>query len=192
MSGRLLARFALQIAENDRNAIAVRQPAELFVEQGLQIVPDFALSSCDGRHVGHLFFPRPASAGELPCFERGLVSDAVEPVGHHLPRDNGVRFAKQDQIGCLKSVLGVVVIENAAAHGPGHRAVPPHKSGNRRFVAALDEALQQLPVGAFSSFPHEGFVTQVLNDLADPADGHFPSLARVPSSLLYYYPHTPI
>ena len=44
----------------------------------------------------------------------------------------------------------MVVVENAAADAPDHRAVPPHESFKGRRLTAADEALQELPVGLFA------------------------------------------
>jgi hypothetical protein len=47
---------------------------------------------------------------------------------------------------CLKGVLGIVVVEHAAANAPNHAAVPVDKGREGRFVRVVDERRQQLPV----------------------------------------------
>ena len=109
-------------------------------------------------HGRHLLLPRPPPGGRRSRLQRRLVGHAVEPVGDHLPRHDGSRLADEDEEGGLEGVLGVVVaVEDPAADAPDHRAVPLHQGGERRFLAAAEVALQQLPIGQARPLVHEGW-----------------------------------
>ena len=58
-----LAGLALQITKDDDRSILVRQPAQLLVQQGQQVVPEFFLLLSWFRHDRHLLLPPPAPGG---------------------------------------------------------------------------------------------------------------------------------
>src|SRR5579884_2016164 len=81
------------------------------------------------------------------CFERCLISHAIEPVADHFSRRDRRRPANEDEEGSLKRIFGIVMVaEKTAADAPDHPAVPPYQSGGGSFVALFDEAIQQLSV----------------------------------------------
>jgi hypothetical protein len=57
------------------------------------------------------------------------------------------RPANQDEKRRLEGILDIVmIVEDAAADTPDHRAMPPHQRRGGSFVPLFDEALQQLPI----------------------------------------------
>jgi hypothetical protein len=84
----------------------------------------------------------------------------------------------------LKSVLGVVRVEQAAADTPNHRAVPPHEGGEGGFVPMLDEAPEQLAIGQPGPVSQKDGPAKVFDDLAHGTRRHVLSLAGVISHLL--------
>jgi hypothetical protein len=54
------------------------------------------------------------------------MSHPVKPISQHLPWIDGSRLASKDEEGGLKSVFGVVMIQQTAASAPDHRCVPLH------------------------------------------------------------------
>src|SRR5262249_19071321 len=138
-----------------------------------------------------LRFPRPPAGRRRPRLQRRPVGHAVKPVGDPLPRPNRRRLADQDEERRLEGVLGVVVIpEDAPAHAPDHRAVPPHQRFEGRPRAAADEALQQLPVGEGSFFAAQQGLAQLRDQSIQGAIGH-DSLGVSAACPLPLYCHRP-
>jgi hypothetical protein len=111
------------------------------------------------------------------------VSHPVEPIRHHLPRQDRSRLAKENEESGLKSILCVMVVEDTAAHSPNHRAVPPDEGCEGRFVTTLDKALQQLSIGQASTIMQKHGSAKMLDDLTQLAGRHFLP-RRVPLYLL--------
>ena len=80
LSSRFFSGLALQITKEDDQSVLVRQPAQLFVEQGLQITPEVLILYARLGHRRHLTFPLLPFGGCRPCFQRRLVSHAIQPV----------------------------------------------------------------------------------------------------------------
>src|SRR6185503_13036957 len=55
------------------------------------------------------------------------------------------RLADEDEERGLERILGVMVVEEAAADAPHHRGVPPHQGGKGILVPASQEAGQEFP-----------------------------------------------
>ncbi len=55
---------------------------------------------------------------------------------------------REDEKRGLKGVLRILMVEqDAAAHTPDHRAMPPHKGLEGGFVPPFDEAAEEFPIG---------------------------------------------
>src|SRR5262249_54686399 len=77
-----------------------------------------------------------------------LMGDAVQPVRHHRWWHNGCGLASEDEKRGLEGVLGILMVgQDAAADTPDHRAMPPHKGREGGFVALVDEAAEEFPIG---------------------------------------------
>ena len=78
LAGRLFIGTALQIAEHDRDPVAVRQPIDLFVEGRPLVTPAPALESV-GCQFGHLPFGRLAAPRDDPGADGDAIRDPIEP-----------------------------------------------------------------------------------------------------------------
>src|SRR5262249_4202292 len=111
--------------------------------------------------------------GCRPCFPRGLVGHAVQPVGDHLPWCDKRCLANKDQEGGLECVFGVVVVaQDSAAHAPDHRAVTFDQGSEGSFLPMLEVAPKELPIGQSCSLPHKHRLAKMLEDTADLAGRH--------------------
>jgi hypothetical protein len=76
-----------------------------------------------------------------------MVSDLVQPAGQGRSARNAAGFPRQGQKRRLKTILGVVEIEqNSPANAEHQSLVPPDEKFERRLVAGGRESLQQLSV----------------------------------------------
>ncbi len=77
-----------------------------------------------------------------------MASCPVQPGGKGFSPANRLRLAYQHQEGGLRHVFGSrAVAQNPAAEAEHHRAMPPHKGREGVFVALLDEAAEEFPIG---------------------------------------------
>jgi hypothetical protein len=74
----------------------------------------------------------------------------------------------------LEGILGVVLVEEATAYTPDHRAVPPHEGCEGGFLPMLDEALKELSIGQSRSIWQKHGSAKVLDDLAHLVRRHVP------------------
>ena len=110
LPGYLFPSLALQIAHHDGRPIFFRQSAQLAVEKGQQIPPQFILPGSRFRNLRHLTFPGLPFTRRRSRFQGGSVSDRTQPIGQQLAFDNGRCLADQDEKGGLKSILGIVMV----------------------------------------------------------------------------------
>jgi hypothetical protein len=103
----------------------------------------------------------------------------VEPVRHHLPRQNGSRLAGEDEESGLKSIFSVVVAEEAAADAPDHRAVPLDEGCESSFIPTLNEAAEELSIGQPRPVLQQHGRAKLLDDLARLACRHAPRSAGI-------------
>ena len=144
---RLPVGLALQLAQDDGDAVLLGQAAQLPVEGLGQVIPKVSGHRLGLRHVRHLAFPPPPLGPRRSRFHGRLVRHAVEPVAELLPWHDRSRLAGEDEERRLEGVLGVVVIpEDPAADAPDHRAVAPDDRLEDRLLSPGDEAIQELPV----------------------------------------------
>src|SRR5262249_28962043 len=138
--GPCLAALALQIAEDDENAVFVRQAAQLLVENRLQVIPEVMVGQGWFRHLLQM----PLADTTLRCYcphsYRGLMGDAVEPIGDHRLLPDRCRLANQHQERRLKGILGVVITaQKTPTNPPNHRTVPADQRGKTRIIPLLKE-----------------------------------------------------
>src|SRR5262249_37434580 len=101
---------------------------------------------------------------EFPGFPGGFAGHTVEPIANCLFQYETTSLANEDQEGRLECVLGiVVVVQEAAAHPPDHRAVPTHEGTKRSIITAAEECLQQLLVGQAFAIAQKHF-PQLVDD----------------------------
>jgi hypothetical protein len=169
LPGRFPAGHALKVAQDDDAPVVVGQAAQLLVHHPLQIgVMDF----WHGRfgHVHHLRLTPPPLRRSRPQSHRRLPGHAVEPVGDGLSRH--VRcLADEDEKRGLKRILGVVVVQEAAADAPHHPGVLPHQSGKGVLVPASHEAAQEFAIGQTAATRPE-IGQKVLDDPVQRAGRH--------------------
>ena len=146
----LLVRLALEIAEDDRFAVSRRQPIQLDIDQGSQLV---RLKSVRVRffHVQPLR-PGPFASTPSPGVDLGThrdaSGDAVEPGSQYVALADRPGLLDQDQEGGLKGVGDVVrVIQDAPADAQDHRPMPMEDRLEGRLVAMGEESLQELSLG---------------------------------------------
>jgi hypothetical protein len=66
----------------------------------------------------------------------------------------------------------VVIAKDTAANAPDQRAMPAHQSCQRSFIALIDEAPQELPIGQACPIVEEHGPAQVLDDVVNASGRH--------------------
>ena len=124
---RLLVRVALQVAQDHRPAVPLRQSIDLRVDDRAAVVWAVATSDLDPRLGGVPLMPRPAGRSHLrPHGHAGR--DAVEPRAERLAHPERAVSAGQDQERGLERVLGIVAVPQDGVTGaaaPSARAERP-------------------------------------------------------------------
>jgi hypothetical protein len=147
LPGRVLARPAFQLAQDDGSTVAGRQALDFLVED----LPPVLAFGRRGRRLGHddhLLLTLAAAGQDGPGFEGGPPGHAVQPARHPVARHDARRLAGQDEERRLEAVLGVVgVRQQAPADAHHHRPVAAHQRRERRLVAPGQERFQQPAVG---------------------------------------------
>jgi len=83
-----------------------------------------------------------------PSAQGDAKSDLVQPTGQQAFFVDAAGFARQDEHGRLKSILGLMEIgQDSPAQTPDHRPMPPEQKFESRFVVLKDESVEQLGVG---------------------------------------------
>lgn len=145
--GGLPMSLALQLAEDDGDAVLLGLAAQLLVKPFDQVV---ALILGQGRrfpHLRHLAFPRAPPRPQRSRLQGRLVRDPVEPVAELLAWRDRRRLASQNEERRLQRILGVVVIpQHAATDAPDHRTVAVDRHRKDGVLPASQETLQELPV----------------------------------------------
>jgi hypothetical protein len=108
LAGRFLPRLPFQITQNEDRPIPTRQASEFLIEYRERVAPGTILSR--DRFGDRLDLPFAATGTSRSGLECGADRDAVKPVPDPVGRAHRLRFADQNQKGCLKSVFGVLPI----------------------------------------------------------------------------------
>jgi hypothetical protein len=75
----------------------------------------------------------------------------MQPAPDKVALPDSRRFTDQDQESCLKGILGVLrIAKDSAANAHYHRSMPSEEGLKGCFVTAIEECLQQLPIGPVS------------------------------------------
>jgi hypothetical protein len=147
LPGRRFDRLALEVVQDHRQTVAARQPVQLLVEDAAVLRRLRRTRSVRADHVVH--GGRRAPAADLLRLARGAKGDSVQPAGQRPGAADAIGLRRQGQEGRLESVLGVVVVvQQPPTDAEHHRSVPPDERGEGDGVAPLDEATEQIVVGA--------------------------------------------
>ena len=148
-------RLALQLAQDDGDAVLLGQAAQLPVEQFGQVVGHVERHRLRFGYIRGLAFPHSSLRPRRSRFQGRLVCHAVEPVGDQLPMGDGMTFSGQHEERRLEGVLGVVMIpEDPAADAPHHRAVTPDEGLERRSLLDRRRTAPGAPVRKSSERAH--------------------------------------
>ncbi len=147
---RILVRQTLQVAKHDRRALALREAADLFI-QDRKLLGAVWIRGRAGDRLDSAGLARPSAqaGGPRPCGD--AAADAKEPRPQRVVDPDRPCPAHQNQERRLKRVgRGVSVGQQPETHSPDHRPVPLEEDGERilrRGVVPVQEPIQQLPVG---------------------------------------------
>ena len=151
-SRRLLVSATLQVAEDQRGAVMLRQSIDLFVDHRLQVFP--ILVVIDGQPPRGELGMAPLVA--LPADRRGAsargdsVGDGVDPGTDRVPHPERTRPLRQDEERGLEGILRLVFVsQDRPAQAQHHRPVPLDERGEGvlgRLSATGREPFEQLPV----------------------------------------------
>ncbi len=137
--------FPLQIAQEKRSAVLVRQPGQFLLDQGLQIVPTFLDPRFGSDTAGRLPLLGATPNDHRSGLHRRAAGDAVQPVADHRSWPDGRRFANENEKGRLEGVLRVgFAAQHTPADAQDHRAMSPHQRLKSGLIPPSDETLQQL------------------------------------------------
>ncbi len=147
LTGRLPMSLALQVAEDDGDAVLRGQAAQLLIQERQQVVPPFVRPGFGLGHLRHLLLSGPPPASHRPGPHGCLVRHGIQPVGDHLPTGDRRGLAGEHEERGLERVLGIVgVAEDASADTPDHGAVTHDEGLERRLVAVGGEPLEELAI----------------------------------------------
>ncbi len=149
--GGLFLRQAFQVAEDQRGAESLGQPAEVLVE-GRPALSVFRrrkfLDQPACGHRGPSALVGASSSGGDAGLGRDAQRHAVQPAADRLAPADRAGPARQDQERRLRGVLGVVVVaQDLPADAQDHRRMTIDQRRESRLVPMLDESLEQLAVG---------------------------------------------
>src|SRR5262249_31298983 len=139
----LVAGTALQVTQDQRRAVALRELSQLIVESRQQFLCGHFLERIGGRSlVGPLLLAPPRRRAR-PALERDAVRDLIEPTRNRGTVGDRGGLAREDEEGGLKGVLGIVAVpQDAPADAEDERPVPAHQSLEGGLVAGVGETLQ--------------------------------------------------
>src|SRR6266545_7542375 len=110
LPGRLVAGTALQMTEDQRRSIALRQPVQFVVEHRQEFLGAQLLQGIGGPPAGGpMFVALPRCRLRSP-FERYTIRYLVEPAGQRGTIADRGSLACEDEESRLESVLGIVAV----------------------------------------------------------------------------------
>ena len=146
---------ALQVAEDHRHAIPLRQPADLLVDHRVQFRTIEGASRLGRRHGGTPLDD--SAAGRLgPGLVGDPMGDPVEPLGEQVVVPERPGFPREDHERGLEGIFRQVgVAQDASADAQDHRAVPTDQGLEGRLapLPTGEEQRHQLPVGPYAHRP---------------------------------------
>jgi hypothetical protein len=124
-------REAFEIAEQNRQAIFAREPRKLFVNDRSEFVLAIVVGAVPYPLGGTLFVSAPARRD--PSGSVGNPNrNAMKPRGDRPSISDTTSVSDEDEEGCLKRVLSVVIVtEDPPANPVDHRPVPLHERSKR-------------------------------------------------------------
>ena len=145
--GGLLVAQALQVAEDHRQPVLLRQPVDLLVHDARDVGIGPGVGHGHGRHRRCLRL----AAAPPPRLDARLhgraIRHAVQPAAQGVAGADRAGLPGQDQEGGLEGVLDVLLVpQHGAAGRQDHRAVPRHQGLEGRLVAGGGVSGQQLAV----------------------------------------------
>jgi hypothetical protein len=146
---RFLIRLILQVAQNQRRAVFLRQMEQFLVENRPQPPKfDFRIADEVRGHGQSLSFELSSLGGALPRMNRHSVSRAIQPVGQQFRSTQSLGFLDHYEKGSLKRVFGIVIVmQYAPADTQDHQPMPPQECRERRFLMPLRKPLQKFSIG---------------------------------------------
>src|SRR5205823_6685514 len=102
LAGGFLASLAFQVTEDDGDPVLAIETIHFVIEQRLPIVNPFGQPGHDLRHGDNLFFFHTSLGSHGTRFKRGLVSNAVQPIGDHFSGRYGFSLADENKEGGLE------------------------------------------------------------------------------------------
>ena len=147
---------ALEIAEDDRRQVLLRQPADFLVERRQQLDPVGGRFRGD-RFASERYGPHPGALGARLGLGGDSSGHAIQPAAQRVSHPDRSSPAHQHEERRLKGVLNVVRVgQGAPADAQDHRPMPRHQGRERRLGGERgvlrrgtpgQEPIQQLRVG---------------------------------------------
>jgi hypothetical protein len=138
-------RQPFEVAQDDGQPLAVRQPGEFFVQGSREFGGRCGRARRRNR-IELIRFKRSGARGTLAQPERGVDGDPVQPPAGG-GRADGAGLADQRQERGLERVLGVGLGAEHAPTGRPHRVgVPPHEQLERGRIVRRHEPAEQVRV----------------------------------------------
>ncbi|MCI0462074.1 MAG: hypothetical protein L0Z62_34410 [Gemmataceae bacterium] len=148
LAGRFLLSTSLQAAQDQRQAIPLRQPLQLLVQGGKQFANRHLFERVAGGGRNRLTLMMLAAQAGAARLETDVAGDTVQPAGQRRGPAYRRRLPGQQQERRLEGILGGgLITEDAATNAQHHRPVPAHQLGERLVVLSADIALQQDGIG---------------------------------------------
>jgi hypothetical protein len=140
----LLAGQALKVAQDDGDAVLLRQLIHLLVKDRLPVAQVDAVRRRRLSHVGHLSFVGLPSCGGDFDGPGDVEGHAVQPGGQRLLLANRAGLARKHEERRLESVLGVrPLAQRPAADREHQRAMPLQERREGVLIPLGDELLKQ-------------------------------------------------
>ncbi len=155
--GRLLMAALFEITEDQRQAKAVRQALELFVQNPNELNLAGIAGLLSGRD-GCTLFATTAARRRDARGRRRAHGDLMEPRPERISHPERPGTFHQDEKRGLESVFGLMPVgKNAVAYAQDHRAMPldEHREGQLGWLAGVGgESFQKLAVAEVSDCSH--------------------------------------
>src|SRR5262249_19206145 len=131
--------------EDHRRAVLGGETIDLVVQERPNVLPlghvhSFLLLP-HGRHLLLVDSPVYLTAPEL---DRNVIRNAIKPTGQRFPLADGAGLARQDEKGCLESIIGVVlVVKDLPADAKDQGSMPFDQGRESRLFFLVNEPLEQ-------------------------------------------------
>jgi len=168
--GGLRTTFAFKNAKDEHGPAGCRQALDLFVQDGLDIVPS-GVCVCFGRHRAESRFVLTAPRHASFCFHGCPIGHAVKPVRKGLGLADRLGVSRQNQKCGLKSVFRILfVFQHVTAYAQDHWSMSSKERREGQLIATDGEFLQKLAV--IPRALNGGQLAHVLKEWAKRRRGH--------------------